>query len=105
MQKGIRQLFMAKVSVRYREENWGKTEQRVRKTENGINGPKGQKSENWGIGGRYCTKGSITTENGLIGQKTEIGQKREKRPKKYFGQKRKNRKRIRNILLTIYEKY
>jgi hypothetical protein len=72
---------MAKVSVRYREENWGKTGQRARQAENGINGPKGQKNENWGIGGRYWAKGSITTENGLIGQKTEIGQKREKRPK------------------------
>ena len=35
-----------------------KTEQRVRKVENGINGPKGQKNENWGIGGHYWTKGS-----------------------------------------------
>jgi hypothetical protein len=68
-------------------------------------GQRVRKNENWGKGGRYRTKGSITTENGLIGQKTEIGQKREKRPKKYFGQKRKNRKRLKNILLTIYEKY
>ena len=68
---------MAKVSVRYREENWGKTEQWVRKVENGINEPKGQKSVNWGIGGWNWAKGSITTESELTGQKQK------KRPK-YF---------------------
>ena len=31
-----------------------------------------RKNENWGKGGRYRTKGSITTENGLIGQKQKL---------------------------------